>query len=571
MTTFRNTTGGPASRVPATRTWARPPGLALLCLAAIGLAQAGCRSNGCGGCGFGSRLTSGLQSVGDRIGNHFQKKGGNCATCGEGGGVGGYEEGGIVDSGIPITTPGMAMPGSGTIVPAPTNEPAPMELEPIPSNGPAKPTAAGTGTGPGTGSTNPASSSRVGPGNNRSAYEATLPKAGIASRRRGGDLARAYHSPPEAAPRPPLASGAGAESSDVLSNLPPVDPPAEFPRKPGSAAAVAPSSAPTAPASTPGPAAMNRAAPTAAEVSSAAEGGTIPPLAVVAASLRQTPGIRRSAFVAPGLGGGSVPSVEGLDWLKEKGYRTFIDLRQGAEVEPTFAEAVNDRGMVYISLPILATRLDPNRLARFDDLISRPESRPLYFCDTDGSRAGLVWYLHLRGVEGDDARSAAQKAEEIGLIGAQVRAAEAYLDARKPKATPPVATPAPAPPPAAKPAPNPASPPPKAGAAPSPAPAAGSPPASEVIAPDFGPAPLDTPPMPTLPGDERPQTAHLPARGDYAELSTWRPAAALVLTGVGVPLAFWGRSAFTVARSVRRASLPASARGSLGLPAGSDA
>ena len=37
----------------------------------------------------------------------------------------------------------------------------------------------------------------------------------------------------------------------------------------------------------------------------------------------QAPGLKRFAPIAPSIAGGSAPSIEGLDWLKEKGYRTL--------------------------------------------------------------------------------------------------------------------------------------------------------------------------------------------------------------------------------------------------------
>src|SRR6202020_1523214 len=105
----------------------------------------------------------------------------------------------------------------------------------------------------------------------------------------------------------------------------------------------------------------------------------------------------------------------------------FIDLRRGSEIDPNFVDAVNDRNMVYISLPIVANRLDASRLARFDDLIAQSENRPLVFIDTDGTRAGLAWYIHLRVVSEEDSQSAAGKAEEIGLTDVEMKLAEAYL------------------------------------------------------------------------------------------------------------------------------------------------
>ena len=82
----------------------------------------------------------------------------------------------------------------------------------------------------------------------------------------------------------------------------------------------------------------------------------------------------------------------------------------------------------------MASRLDSSRLARFDDLISRNENRPLFFCDTDGSRAALAWYIHERTVGHEDASAALAKVEELGLGTTEVKLAEDYLASQKPKA-----------------------------------------------------------------------------------------------------------------------------------------
>ena len=275
------------------------------------------------------------------------------------------------------------------------------------------------------------------------------------------------------------------------------------------------------------------------------------------------PGIRRFASMAPSISGGSVPDLEGLDWLKEKGYRTFVDLRRGSEIDLNFADAVNDRNMIYISLPIVANRLDSTRLARFDDLIAQSANGRLYFCDSDGTRAGLVWYIHLRVVGQEDTQAATSKAEEIGLTPAEVKLAEAYLATHKPRARAASARVATATPP------DPSEP--KSEAGPTVAAAPATPPPALPVAP-VEPAPElppavapsnDGDPSPSmLPGEHRPQASANSVHNPdfYRNPASWRPVAALVLTGIGVPLAFWTRSAFTEARSVRRrASLPAAA------------
>ncbi len=563
MTTKRSVPEGPAQRVFEARSRPGPPGLALLGLALFGLIQAGCRSDGCSNCGLGSAIASGFQAVGSgvkAVGSfvfHHKKGCGGGADCGCGGEAGGYEEGVVIDqgvAGVPMVPGAMAIPAPGTIVPAPAIESEPTQLQAIPNAQPANPTS-GTGSGPLTSPAKPTTTRSSPSGTNRSGYTTGLPK-GAPVARRGSEADQAAFSSSASTARPNDRGG----SIDLLDNIPPVDLPTEVTRK-----AVA-----TPPAASTSSGTTEKTTETItppAEKLSAADGDALvlPPITPAVAS--QAPGLRRYASIAPSISGGSAPSIEGLDWLKEKGCRTLLDLRKSLEVAPDFVDAVNDRGMVYISLPILANRLDPSRLARFDEMISRIENRPLFFCDADGSRAALAWYIHERVIGQEDPQAALGKAEELGLSPADVKLAEEYLVTHKPKARaameraavasaaesahrapesmePPVVTPPALPE-------TPAS------------------PAGPVVLPAL-PLKFDEATPQMLPGEGRPQAS---VRSFFdRDPASWRPLAALVLTGVGVPLAFWSRSVFSESRSTRRrASLPGKAPRSLGSPVGSDA
>jgi protein tyrosine phosphatase (PTP) superfamily phosphohydrolase (DUF442 family) len=566
MTTNRSTADGPARRTLEPRSWPRPPGLALLGLALLGLVQTGCVSDGCSTCGFGNAVTNTVRAVtapvkafGAAI---FHKKScGGGADCGCGSGADG---GVVVDQGIPVVpaipvVPGsISVPGSGTLVPPPALESEPTQLKPLDSQ-PANPTS---GTG---GAATKSSTSRSTPAiNSRSNYTTSLPRNGSVARR-GSEADQALAKSSNRLTEP-------AVSADMLDNIiiPPVDLSSEVTRKAMSTpSTTTPSSAPvTNPAAANPPATV---APGPAEKLSAEDGAALVLPPINAVSAYQAPGLRRFSPVAPLITGGSAPSLEGLDWLKERGCKTLIDLRKSSEVEPNFVDAVNDRGMVYISLPILANSLDSSRLARFDDLISRTENRPLFFCDADGTRSALAWYIHQRVVGQEDPQGAQSKAEELGLGAAEVKLAEDYLATQKPKAKAAMAKMAMAHPSSE---PKPAEPAPSTThieSTPPALPEAPDPPAGGVK-PAVAPASLDEA-TPMLPGEDRPQASRVP-NPIYRDPSAWKPVAVLVLTSIGVPLAFWSRTMFSEYRQDRRrarASLPGSKPRSLDSPVGSDA
>ena len=533
--------GGLVRRTPASPTWSRPPRFALVALAILGLVQGGCRSDGCGTCGgFFSRtatnLGNGVQALGAKVFHHGGPPG--CSTCGG-------DDGGYVDSGVPIVAPGgMVVPAPGTVIPGPVQDSTPAQLEPIPSS-------ATQPVSPGGGMSN---SSRNVPGNTRSVYETSNPRGSVArGKPRSGEIARAHLARPESVP---ASADSMAGSSDLLDRVPPVDLPTDFNRK--ATATPVPSLG--------DPAANTSSTPTASE-GPAADAGSSTLSAAIAVTPRQAPGIQRSAYVSPSIGGGSAPSLEGLDWLKEKGYKTFIDLRQRPEIESTYIDSVNDLDMVYISLPIVADHLAAARVARFEDLIAQASHRPIYFCDVNGTRAGLLWYLHLRSVVGEDRESARQKAEELGMDVATLKHADAYLAGQKAHAransnrdlalraevdrSAAHQDPIPGPPSSASSTPVNAAPP--------------------VIPTPEPPLTLpDSPPAPMTPGEENPRVTTTTGEV-YREPSGWKVLAAFVLTGLGVPLAYWSKTAISGSRAVRRASLPAAARRSISGPAGSDA
>ncbi len=184
--------------------------------------------------------------------------------------------------------------------------------------------------------------------------------------------------------------------------------------------------------------------------------------------------------------------------------------------------------MRYIVLPVTAKTLDEALLKRFGDEIAMAGNRPLYFFDTDGACAAVLWYVHLVVVEGLDEASAAKEVEEIGPKEADLwMAATAFLKARQKATQPPDAEKT------AVPAPT------------DPTPAAEETPKPVAIAPALVASPL------------------------FQDTTAWRPFAALLLTALSVPLAFAGRSALShaVGSVARRASLSAPVRPSRSLPA----
>ena len=498
MTSNRFQTDQPTIRLIGRSAHRLRVAVALGCLAVLGITQTGCRSSGCSNCNLGSKLTNGVQALNARL---FPNRGhgGGCGTCGT---LGSVEEGVIVDSGVPIVTPGViAIPPPGTIVPSPSIESVPR-LEPIPSG----PVGEANSSGP----------NRAQAGANRSAYEASANRSTALASKWGSDLTRAYHPSPS-----PTPVNFAPGETDVFDHLPPVELPSEVSRR--TTADVDP----MPPAATAPPIVVPQVEPTTKATSAepdSAGGPLVLPLGPTATSARAAPGITRTASVAPLLAGGSLPTAEGLGWLKEKGYRTLVDLRPRTEVSLDFPDRVTDGGMLYVAIPFGIDPIDPTRLTRFNDLIGPNDQRPLYFCDTDGRRAGLIWYLRLRSQDHDDADTARSKAEEIGFLAGDQSRAEQFLKRNfvlNELAIDPIAI----------------NPPPQFDE-PSPA----------VITRIS----LEPRMEPSIPADPYRPANPISLIGRNG---SWKSVTAFVLSGLGVPLAYWSGSNLFQKRQPRRASL----------------
>ncbi|GAC1465848.1 MAG: hypothetical protein NVSMB9_05820 [Isosphaeraceae bacterium] len=260
------------------------------------------------------------------------------------------------------------------------------------------------------------------------------------------------------------------------------------------------------------------------------------------------PGIRRFAGVEPKLAGGSAPTPSGLDWLADKGYKTIVDLREENNISAAFIADVARRGLRYIPLPISLKTVDTMHVDRFEFELTVAGGRPLYFCDTDGTRAGVMWYIHRVLVDKIDPMVARRDAEELGLTDDSFReAATRFIESRNTTETP----------------------------APKPAPVPSDPSKGSVgqTKPNRNPA-TEEPINADLPRLPVPASDSLVSPGAAAGVgrpsvdpTAWKSLAAMMVTGLGVPLAYLSRSTIpTSLRALARASLPGPRRAQRSLP-----
>ena len=300
------------------------------------------------------------------------------------------------------------------------------------------------------------------------------------------------------------------------------------------------------------------------------------PASQPSASASVGPGIKRFVAVDLKLAGGSAPATDGLKWLVDKGYRTILDLREPSEVPSSFITDVTNVGLRYVALPISLKTIDRAHVDRFHFEIAAGEARPLFFFDSDGTRAGALWYIRRIANERIDQQIARREAEELGLTDKSYWAAATnYVtglagrrttatssDPGQSSTTAPVSlkgslthqneTRA------------------SASQTRSPAPKTQEANQSPANPPNVVPAQastaLNTPIKPVAPVQPDSIASSAP---DVT--GAWRPFAAMVISGLALPLAYWSRTITPTLLSKARASLPGPAHRPKSLPVESGA
>ncbi len=388
-------------------------------IACMALLQSGCQSGpfsncgtGCGSgllgpCGFFGRVSS-------RV---FNRSNGSANCC-----TPGVVSDGAVEYATPSTviTPGTtAVPSysSGAGTSASPSFPAPLPGEEPSILDKADPALKSKVVPPPNG--NGASNSVPG---NKSSYQTRRqdPSSRIARRPVRLPTTTASTSEPtsrsaQAQARPSAGDAGDAGDQNPLDHLPPLDLPGEVTKS-----AVTPPVPPAADRNEkPGdrtekkPAVKGESPAPAADELDLTSGSS--PAGQPSASASIGPGISRFVAVDLKLAGGSAPATDGLKWLVDKGYRTVLDLREPSEVPSSFITEVTNLGLRYVTLPISLKTIDRAHVDRFHFEVAAGEARPLFFFDSDGTRAGALWYIRRIASDRIDHQIARREAEELGL------------------------------------------------------------------------------------------------------------------------------------------------------------
>jgi len=139
--------------------------------------------------------------------------------------------------------------------------------------------------------------------------------------------------------------------------------------------------------------------------------------------------------VKEGLATGRKPSLDGFDALKQAGFRTVLFLHAAGADWSAAKEIALKRGLAFVAIETTPEKLS-SAIEQFNATVADSARHPIYVCDEDGTRAGVIWYLHFRTADSLNDDSARVRARPLGLSeeGDEARAfavaAQRYLESR---------------------------------------------------------------------------------------------------------------------------------------------
>lgn len=129
----------------------------------------------------------------------------------------------------------------------------------------------------------------------------------------------------------------------------------------------------------------------------------------------QPTGIDDFIRVKDGVSAGHRPTIEGLDWLKAKGYKTVVHVRRPQDNDETDRRQVERRDMKFVTLTVTPETLTQAWVDDFNKIIGDTSARPVFVYGQDPQTAAVAWYLHMRTAEFLTHDEARVRAKQLGL------------------------------------------------------------------------------------------------------------------------------------------------------------
>ena len=126
-------------------------------------------------------------------------------------------------------------------------------------------------------------------------------------------------------------------------------------------------------------------------------------------------GIDEFTPVKDGVSAGRRPTLEGLDWLNAKGYKTVVHVRRPQDADETDQRQVERRDIKFVRLTVTPETLTQEWIDDFNRVVGDTAARPVFVYGQDPQTAAVVCYLHLRTAEFLTHDEARVRAVQLGL------------------------------------------------------------------------------------------------------------------------------------------------------------
>jgi protein tyrosine phosphatase (PTP) superfamily phosphohydrolase (DUF442 family) len=130
-------------------------------------------------------------------------------------------------------------------------------------------------------------------------------------------------------------------------------------------------------------------------------------------------GIPAFASVRENVSTGQKPFTDGLDWLKDNGYRSVLHIQAPGEADAADRRQVEQRGLRYLHIELSPETLNKKTVDSFTQMITDSGNQPLFVYDRDGTLAGPLWYLFFRTADHQPDDQARIRAGRLGLKDSQ--------------------------------------------------------------------------------------------------------------------------------------------------------
>ncbi len=148
----------------------------------------------------------------------------------------------------------------------------------------------------------------------------------------------------------------------------------------------------------------------------------------------ELPPIRNFLQVTPDFCTAGQPRMEHFAWLKAKGVKAVLNLRQPSEHRADDEKAaVEVAGMKYFNIPVVYAKPTDEQVDEFLKITDDPANRPMLVHCTAAIRVGGFWLIRRVMRDGMTWEAALEEAKKVGLINAPhlEEFAKAYISTHK--------------------------------------------------------------------------------------------------------------------------------------------